>query len=90
MNTIFKRFGALTMAIAILFCLALSAGAATVPNATIDFTKSGSIDLYKYDLTRANTDDAAAAMIDSYVSSWMRIRKRCFPQCVSICARWCR
>ena len=72
MNTNFKRFSAILMAFAIIFCLAVSAGAATVPNATIDTTRTGSIDLYKYDLTRANTDDAAAAMIDSYVSTGVR------------------
>ena len=72
MKSMFKRFGAILMALAILFSLALSVSAATVPNATIDFTKSGSIDIYKYDLTRANTDDAAAGMIDSYVSTGVR------------------
>ena len=72
MNTNFKRFSAILMAFAIIFCLAVSAGAATVPNATIATTRTGSIDLYKYDLTRANTDDAAKAMIDSYVSTGVR------------------
>ena len=72
MKTTFKRISAIVMAIAILFSLAAVASAATVPNATIDFSKRGSIDLYKYDLTMANTDDAAAAMIDSYVSTGVR------------------
>lgn len=72
MKTTFKRISAIMMAIAILFSLAAVASAATVPNATIDFSKRGSIDLYKYDLTMANTDDAAAAMIDSYVSTGVR------------------
>ena len=67
-----KRFGAILMAVAILFTLAVSASAATVDNATIDTDRTGSIDIYKYDLTRANTDDAAAAMIDSYVSTGVR------------------
>ena len=67
-----KRYGALLMAIAIFFSLALTVSAATVPNATIDTTRTGSIDIYKYDLTRANTNDAAAAMIDSYVSTGVR------------------
>lgn len=67
-----KRFGAILMALSILFSLAISAIAATVPKATIDFTRTGSIDIYKYDLTRANADDAAAAMIDSYVSTGIR------------------
>ena len=72
MKTTIKRISAIVMAIAIIFSLAAVASAATVPNATIDFSKRGSIDLYKYDLTRANTDDAAAAMIDSYVSTGVR------------------
>ena len=67
-----KRLGALLMAVAILFSLAVSASAATVDNATIDTDCTGSIDIYKYDLTMANTDDAAAAMIDSYVSTGVR------------------
>lgn len=67
-----KRLGALLMAVAILFSLAVSASAATVDNATIDTDRTGSIDIYKYDLTMANTDDAAAAMIDSYVSTGVR------------------
>ncbi len=67
-----KRFGALLMAVAILFTMAVSASAATVDNATIDTSRTGSIDIYKYDLTMANTDDAAAAMIDSYVSTGVR------------------
>ena len=72
MSKMFQRFGAILMAVAILFSLAATVSAATVPNATIDTTHSGSIDIYKYDLTRANTDDAAAAMIDSYVSTGVR------------------
>ena len=67
-----KRFGAILMALSILFSLAISASAATVPEATIDFDRTGSIDIYKYDLSRANADDAAAAMIDSYVSTGVR------------------
>ena len=72
MKNSIKRVGALLMAIAILFSLALTVSAATVPEATIDTTRTGPIDIYKYDLTRANTDDAAAAMIDSYVSTGVR------------------
>jgi len=67
-----KRFGAILLALIMLFSLSVSVGAATVPEATIDFSKTGSIDIYKYDLTRANTDNAAAAMIDSYVSTGIR------------------
>lgn len=46
-----KRFGAILMAVAILFTLAVSASAATVDNATIDTDRTGSIDIYKYDPT---------------------------------------
>ena len=72
MKNSIKRIGALIMALAVFFSLALTVSAATVPNATIDATRTGSIDIYKYDLTRANIDDAAAAMIDSYVSTGVR------------------
>ena len=71
-SSMFKRLGAILMAVAMLFSLAVSASAATVPTATIDTGRTGSIDIYKYDLTMANTDDAAAAMIDSYVSTGVR------------------
>ena len=72
MKTTLKSISAIVMAIAIIFSLAAVASAATVPNASIDHNQRGSIDLYKYDLTMANTDDAAAAMIDSYVSTGVR------------------
>ena len=72
MKNSFKRISAFVMAFAILCTMALSISAATVPEATIDTSRTGSIDIYKYDLTRANTDDAAAAMIDSYVSTGVR------------------
>lgn len=72
MKTSFKRLGAILMAVAILFSFTVAADAATVSTATIDTGRTGSIDIYKYDLTRANTDDAAAAMIDSYVSTGVR------------------
>ena len=72
MKTFTKRFTAILMALAVLFSLTVAASAATVPDATIDPAMLGSIDIYKYDLTRANTDDIAAAMIDSYVSTGVR------------------
>ena len=72
MKTFTKRFTAILMALAVLFSLTVAASAATVPDATIDPAMLGSIDIYKYDLTRANTDNTAAAMIDSYVSTGVR------------------
>ena len=70
MKTNIKRMLSLVMALAILFSLTVGVSAATVPNATIDPDKTGSIDIYKYDLTRANTN--AAAMIESYVSTGVK------------------
>ena len=72
MTSSFKRLGAILMAVAILFSFAVPANAASVSTTTIDTGRTGSIDIYKYDLTRANADDAAAAMIDSYVSTGVR------------------
>ncbi|MBR4700973.1 MAG: LPXTG cell wall anchor domain-containing protein [Oscillospiraceae bacterium] len=68
----FKRVLAVIMAVTIIFSLAISVSAATVPDATIDFTKTGKIDIYKYDLTMANTDDAVAALLESYVSTGVK------------------
>ena len=67
-----KRILAAVMALSILLSLTLSVSAATVDAATIDTTRTGSIDIYKYDLTRANTDSTVAAMLDSYVSTGVR------------------
>lgn len=72
MKSNFKRICAIVLTVAILFSLAVTVSAATVPNATIDFTKTGKIDIYKYDLTMANTDDAVAAMLESYVSTGVK------------------
>ena len=72
MKTNIKRFGAILMAIAIILSLSVSAYAATVPNATIETTSTGSIDIYKYDLNRANTNSTAASMISSYVSTGVK------------------
>ena len=68
----FKRILAALMAITILCSLSIGVSAATVPDATIDFTKTGKIDIYKYDLTMANTDDAVAALLESYVSTGVK------------------
>ncbi|MBQ3702523.1 MAG: isopeptide-forming domain-containing fimbrial protein [Oscillospiraceae bacterium] len=68
----FKRVFAAFMALTILFSLTLGVSAATVDNATIDTTRTGSIEIYKYDLTMANTNDAVAAMLESYVSTGVK------------------
>ena len=66
------RILALLMALSIICSLSVGVAAATVDDATIDTTRTGSIDIYKYDLTRANTDSTIAAMLDSYVSTGVK------------------
>lgn len=66
------RILAIVMALSILCSLSVGVAAATVDDATIDTTRTGSIDIYKYDLTRANTDSTVAAMLDSYVSTGVK------------------
>ena len=63
----FKRIFAAFMVLTIIFSLAISAYAASTPEATIDFSKKGSISLYKYDMTTAAEDGAWNS--DSYVST---------------------
>ncbi|MBR4744887.1 MAG: SpaH/EbpB family LPXTG-anchored major pilin [Oscillospiraceae bacterium] len=72
MNKPIRRIGAMLLAVLTALTLAVSASAATVPNATIDTERTGSIDIYKYDLTRANTDDSVKTVLDSYVSTGIR------------------
>lgn len=67
-----KRILAAVMALSILLSLTLSVSAATVDAATIDTTRTGSIEIYKYDLTMANTDSAIANMLDAYVSTGVK------------------
>ena len=66
------RILAIVMALSIICSLSVGVAAATVDDATIDTTRTGSIDIYKYDLTRANTDSTIAAMLDSYVSTGVK------------------
>ena len=63
----FKRILAVLMTVTILFSLAISAYAASTPEATIDFSKKGSISLYKYDMTTAAENGVWNT--DSYVST---------------------
>lgn len=67
-----KRILAAVMALSILLSLSIGVSAATVDGATIDTTRTGSIEIYKYDLTMANTDSTIAAMLDSYVSTGVK------------------
>ena len=56
-----KKALALIMAFAVLCALPITASAAPVAEATIDTSRKGSIDLYKYDLTSAEKDGIWAA-----------------------------
>jgi hypothetical protein len=67
MKTNIKRILSIVMALAVLFSLSLNAFAAATPEATIDYTKKGSISLYKYDMTSAA--EAGAWNTESYVST---------------------
>jgi fimbrial isopeptide formation D2 family protein/LPXTG-motif cell wall-anchored protein len=72
MKRSFARILALLMIVTIMASISVGVTAASVDTATIDFTRTGSIDIYKYDLTMANTDSTVAAMLDSYVSTGVK------------------
>ncbi len=65
----FKKILSFLLILATLFSLGLNAFAATVDTATIDTSRVGSINIYKYDLTNAEKD---AAWDSSYVSTGVR------------------
>ncbi len=65
-----KRILSVMMALAVLFSLSVSAFAASTPEATIDYTKKGSLSIYKYDMTSAAAAGAWSA--ESYVSTGLR------------------
>lgn len=67
MKTNFRRILSIVMALAVLFSLSLNAFAAATPEATIDYSRKGSISLYKYDMTSAAEDGAWNT--ESYVST---------------------
>ena len=67
MKTNFRRILSIVMALAVLFSLSVNAFAAATPEATIDYSKKGSISLYKYDMTSAAKDGAWNT--ESYVST---------------------
>lgn len=64
-----KKALALIMSLAILCSIPITASAATVPEATIDTTKTGSLSLFKYDLTSAEKD---GIWDSSYVSTGVK------------------
>ena len=67
MKTNIKRILSIVMALAVLFSLTVNAFAAATPEATIDYSRKGSISLYKYDMTSAAEDGAWNT--ESYVST---------------------
>ena len=67
MNTNIKRILAIVMALAVIFSLSVNAFAAATPEATIDYSRKGSISLYKYDMTSAAEDGVWNT--ESYVST---------------------
>ncbi len=70
MRNNFKRIFAIVMALSILFSLSVTTFAAATPEATIDYTKKGSISLYKYDMTSAAEDGVWSTV--SYVSTGLQ------------------
>lgn len=64
-----KRIFALLLAVVMLCGLSVSAFAAPVDEATIDTSRTGSVDLWKYDLTNAEKD---GVWDSSYVSTGVR------------------
>lgn len=69
MKTNIKRILAIVMALAVIFSLSVSAFAAATPEATIDYSRTGSLSLYKYDMTTAAEDGVWNT--ESYVSTGM-------------------
>ena len=60
---------ALILALAAIMCMPVAASAAPVDEATIDTTRTGSVDIYKYDLTNAEKD---GIWDSSYVSTGVK------------------
>ena len=68
-KNLFSRLIALVLCVCMVMSLAISASAADVANATIDTSKVGSIEIYKYDLTNAEKD---GIWDSSYVSTGVK------------------
>ena len=76
---LFARLGAIMLTVVMCFG-AVTASAATVPDATIDPDRLTSLELYKYDYTSAHADGVLNE--DTYVSTRlhrMRFRASCIP-----------
>ena len=59
----------LIMALAMMLCMPIAAHAAPVAEATIDYSRTGSMDIYKYDLTNSEKD---GIWDSSYVSTGVK------------------
>lgn len=64
-----KKIFSILLALVMIFTVSVTAFAAPVAEATIDMDKTGSIDIYKYDLTNAEKD---GVWDSSYVSTGIR------------------
>ena len=64
-----KKAFALFMAFAMMLAIPMTAGAAGVDEATIDYNKTGSLDIYKYDFTNAGAD---GVWDGSYISTGVK------------------
>ena len=68
MKKLYKALS-LIMALAMMFCMPIAAHAAPVAEATIDCSRTGSMDIYKYDLTNSEKD---GIWDSSYVSTGVK------------------
>ena len=68
MKKLYKALS-LIMALAMMFCMPIAAHAAPVAEATIDYSRTGSMDIYKYDLTNSEKD---GIWDSSYVSTGVK------------------
>ena len=68
MKKLYKAIS-LIMALAMMFCMPVAAHAAPVAEATIDYSRTGSMDIYKYDLTNSEKD---GIWDSSYVSTGVK------------------
>ena len=68
MKKLYKAIS-LIMALAMMFCMPIAAHAAPVAEATIDYSRTGSMDIYKYDLTNSEKD---GIWDSSYVSTGVK------------------
>ena len=68
MKKLYKAIS-LIMALAMMLCMPIAAHAAPVTEATIDYSRTGSMDIYKYDLTNSEKD---GIWDSSYVSTGVK------------------